>query len=167
MTEVTEAKIEQIEDADANKALRKKQGGFTLLEIVIALAVLAVIIGVLASGLFQSQEDAKLQAARTQIMKDFPSAIMRVVSISNSCTKVDKARLIARGLPDKTVWGTDWTVSGATSSDITIVYPTEAKDQVSLKDLVDGIPTYTNDSSSNVSTITTSGKNITVAYRCN
>lgn len=167
MTEVTEAKIEQIEDADANKALRKKQGGFTLLEIVIALAVLAVILGVLASGLFQSQEDAKLQAARTQIMKDFPSAIMRVVSISNSCTKVDKARLIARGLPDKTVWGTEWTVGGATSSAITITYPTEAKDTVSLSDLVAGIPTYTSDSSSNISTISATGKSITVAYRCN
>lgn len=169
MTDVTEIQNEVVvADENAVKVKQnKKQGGFTLLEIVIALAVLAVIIGVLASGLFQSQEDAKLQAARTQIMKDFPSAIMRVVSIANRCDNVDKNRLVARGLPEDTVWGTTWTVTGATKDAISITYPTEAKDTVALQDLAAGVPVYSDDSSSNISSIAATGKNLTVSYRCN
>lgn len=149
------------------KTQPKKQRGFTLIELVITLAVLAVIIGVMTSGLFQSQEDAKIQAARTQIMKDFPSGITRITTMANSCTAVTTAKMKARGLPDNTVWGTAWAVAGATSSGVTITYPTGLSDPTILTDVADGIPKYPADKSSNITSITVASTTMTIVYRCN
>ncbi len=152
---------------EGKTVLGKKQKGFTLVELVIVLAVLAVIIGVMTAGMFQSQEDAKIQAARTQIMKDFPSGIMRIRTMANTCTAVDTAKLQARGLPATTVWGTTWTVTGATTSGVTVAYPTALSDTTILADVASGIPKYPADPSSNITTITAAGQTLTINYRCN
>lgn len=154
-------------ERESKIALGSKQKGFTLVELVIVLAVLAVIIGVMTAGMFQSQEDAKIQAARTQIMKDFPSGIMRIRTMANTCTAVDTAKLQARGLPATTVWGTNWSVTGATATGVTVSYPTALSDATILADVASGIPRYPADPSSNITTITASGTTLTIVYRCN
>ena len=106
------AKIEITNPKIKNK---KSQGGFTLVELVVVLAILALIIGVMSSGLFQSKEDAKVQAAKTQLLKDFPSAITRLVTMSNKCnnTTITYDKMVERGAPEETVFGGAWTVSTA------------------------------------------------------
>ena len=46
----------------------QKQKGFTLIEIVVALSIVMMLLIFLVPGLFQSQEDSKIQAAQTQIL---------------------------------------------------------------------------------------------------
>lgn len=50
--------------AKAERALRR---GFTILELVVVLAIIASLAGVVAPSLFRHAGDAKVQAARTQI----------------------------------------------------------------------------------------------------
>ncbi|MBM5458970.1 type II secretion system protein [Pseudomonas sp. P66] len=146
-------------------AALKMQKGFTLLEIVVAIAIVAMLAAFILPGLIQNKEDAKYSTALTQLEKDFPSAITRQVSRTQTCsaTNITKALLLERGLPTNTVWNSPWTVASVTSNLVTINYPIDSTDTKTAADLATAL-TSTNNVQSAVASGNTS---ITVAYRCN
>lgn len=161
-----EAVEQAVQMANANPKIKTKkaQGGFTLVELVVVLAILALIIGVMSSGLFQSKEDAKVQAAKTQLLKDFPSAITRLVTMSNKCnnTTITFDKMVERGAPEETVFGGAWTVSTSGGNTATVTYPLDLQDTglaTSLKDSLTTAP--------NVKSVTGTTAQVVVAYRCN
>jgi len=145
-------------------AQKKKQGGFTLVELVVVLAILALIIGVMSSGIFQSQEDSKTQAARTQLLKDFPSAITRLVTMANACnnTVLTAARLTTRGVPNTTVWGGTWTITTTGGNRAVVTYPIDTNDPAIGPDLAAAVLR-----SDNVVAATGTAAQVQVTYRCN
>lgn len=161
-----EAVEQAVQMANANPKIKAKkaQGGFTLVELVVVLAILALIIGVMSSGLFQSKEDAKVQAAKTQLLKDFPSAITRLVTMSNKCnnTTITFDKMVERGAPEETVFGGAWTVSTAGGNTATVTYPLDLQDTGLATSLKDSLAT-----APNVKSVTGTTAQVVVAYRCN
>ncbi|EMO4694092.1 prepilin-type N-terminal cleavage/methylation domain-containing protein, partial [Pseudomonas aeruginosa] len=106
------------------KTKRIRQKGFTLIELAIVLGVIAILTAFFLPGMLKAREDSKLSTAITQLQKDFPGAIARQVSRTNTCstTTITAAKLKERGLPDLTVWNTAWTVDAVTSNQVTISY---------------------------------------------
>jgi prepilin-type N-terminal cleavage/methylation domain-containing protein len=145
----------------------QKQKGFTLIEIVVALSIVMMLLIFLVPGLFQSQEDSKVQAAQTQIMKDFPSAILRVKTMARTCASITTAKLVARGIPAQTPWESNWSVTAATATAVTISYPTGISDASILTDVASGLPKYPADKSSNITSATASSGNLVIVFSCN
>ncbi|WGK63354.1 type II secretion system protein (plasmid) [Halopseudomonas sp. SMJS2] len=142
-----------------------KQKGFTLLEVVIAIAIVAMLAAFILPGLLQNREDAKLSTALTQLQKDFPSAITRQVARTQSCTttNMSKANLLARGLPAQTVWNTQWTPSVVGTNIVQVVYTIDSTDAATATDLAAAL-----NASNNVQSATATGNaSVTVTYRCN
>ncbi|MGE8065117.1 type II secretion system protein [Pseudomonas sp. NPDC089569] len=143
----------------------KKQSGFTLVELAIVLAILAMLIYYAIPGLLQNKEDAKYSTALSLLGKDFPSAITKQVARTNVCstTTITKALLQDRGLPPLTVWNTAWSVSSVTSNTVTVNYTIDSADTKVAGDMAAALA-----SSNNVVSATASGTgSINVAYRCN
>lgn len=144
---------------------KMKQAGFTLLEVVIAIAIVALLAAAILPGLLQNREDAKYSTALTQLQKDFPSAITRQVSRTNVCnaTNITKPLLTARGLPDTTPWNDAWTVAIA-GNIVTVTYPltNSANAATTGADLRTALA-----ATNNVASAAFAGTNLTVGYRCN
>ncbi|HBO7920216.1 type II secretion system protein [Pseudomonas aeruginosa] len=164
MQQVTVEQAQQMIQPDRMMKAKKGQQGFTLVELVVVLAILALIIGVMSSGLFQSKEDAKVQAAKTQLLKDFPSAITRLVTMSNKCnnTTITHDKMVERGAPEETVFGGAWTVATSGGNTATVTYPLDLQDTALATDLKDSLAT-----APNVKSATGTTAQVVVAYRCN
>lgn len=145
------------------KRRTSKQKGFTLIEIMVALAILGLLAAMFLPGLMRKREDAKYSTALTMLLKDFPGAITTQVSRTNICLGMTKAMLVDRGLPDLGVWNQAWTLDSATANLVTIGYPIDSTDASTAANLVTALG-----ASSNVSTaVATANTKVTVAYRCN
>lgn len=148
-----------------NIKLQSKQTGFTLMELAITIAIIAVLAAVFLPGLLQNQEDAKASSALTQLQKDFPSAISRQISRTNVCngTTMTKANLESRGMQPNGVFGDSWTVSYAANV-VTVTYPvTGASDAATVAtDLRTAMA-----NSNNVASVGGTGNNVVIGYRCN
>lgn len=142
----------------------KKQRGFTMVELVVVIAIIGLLIFALTTGLFQSKEDAKVQAVKTQLLKDFPSSITRLVTMANKCTStnVTFAKMVERGAPALTVFATTWTVAVTGANTVTVTYPLDLQDAALATDLRDSLV-----GGPNVKTVTGTATQIVVAYRCN
>ncbi|MFO6994530.1 type II secretion system protein [Pseudomonas aeruginosa] len=164
MQQVTVEQAQQMIQPDRMMKVKKGQQGFTLVELVVVLAILALIIGVMSSGLFQSKEDAKVQAAKTQLLKDFPSAITRLVTMSNKCnnTTITYDKMVERGAPEETVFGGKWTVVTSGGNTATVTYPLDLQDTALATSLKDSLVT-----APNVKSATGTTAQVVVAYRCN
>lgn len=164
MQQVTVEQAREMIQPDRMMKAKKGQKGFTLVELVIVLAILALIIAVMSSGLFQSREDSKVQAAKTQLLKDFPSAITRLVTMSNKCnnTTITYAKMVERGAPKETVFGRAWTVATSGGNTVTVTYPLDLQDTTLATSLKDSLVT-----SPNVKSATGTATQVVVAYRCN
>lgn len=164
MQQVTVEQAREMIQPDRMMKAKKGQKGFTLVELVIVLAILALIIAVMSSGLFQSREDSKVQAAKTQLLKDFPSAITRLVTMSNKCnsTTITQPKLIDRGAPKETVFGSAWTVTTTGGNTVTVTYPLDLQDTTLATSLRDSLVT-----APNVKSATGTATQVVVAYRCN
>lgn len=164
MQQVTVEQSPQMITLGRKMNAKKSQQGFTLVELVVVLAILALIIGVMSSGLFQSKEDAKVQAAKTQLLKDFPSAITRLVTMSNKCnnTTITYDKMVERGAPEETVFGGAWTVTTSGGNTATVTYPLDLADTALATSLKDSLATAPNVKSSTGTTT-----QVVVAYRCN
>jgi len=161
---VTETATDITSQSVQSANMKKKQAGFTLVELVVVLAILAIIIAVMSGGLFQSKEDAKVQAVKTQLLKDFPSGITRLVTMSNKCsnTTITYDKLVERGAPAETVFGGTWSVTTSGGNTATVTYPLDLQDTdlaTALKDSLTGAP--------NIKSVSSTSSQIVVAYRCN
>nr|WP_192963253.1 type II secretion system protein [Pseudomonas fluorescens]CEK42033.1 hypothetical protein PQBR57_0080 [Pseudomonas fluorescens SBW25] len=142
----------------------RKQKGFTLIELMVVLAVIGILIKIFMPGLFQSQEDAKVQGVKTQLLKDFPSSITRLVTMSNKCnnTTITYAKMVERGMAPETVFGGTWSITTSGGNTATVTYPLDLNDAdlaTDLKDTLTGAP--------NVKSVSNTSAQIVVAYRCN
>jgi prepilin-type N-terminal cleavage/methylation domain-containing protein len=164
MQQVSVEQAPQMNQAGHKIKPKKSQQGFTLVELVVVLAILALIIGVMSSGLFQSKEDAKVQAAKTQLLKDFPSAITRLVTMSNKCnnTTITRDKMVERGAPEETVFGGAWTVTTTGGNTATVTYPLDLQDTTLATSLKDSLAT-----APNVKSATGTTAQVVIAYRCN
>lgn len=145
------------------KRRSSKQKGFTLIEIMVAIAIVALLAAMFLPGLMRKREDAKYSTALTMLQKDFPGAIATQVSRTNLCLGMTKADLTDRGVPTLGVWNQAWTLDSATANLVTISYPIDSTDASTAGDLVTALL-----QSSNISTATaTANTKVTVAYRCN
>lgn len=155
------------EDCNVKKMVsKKKQGGFTLIEIGIALAVLAVLGAFLISGLMKKQQDAKYSTTLQLLQQEFPSAIVAQVARTNRCTSatVTRDNLIKRGVPPQTVWFADWSVS-VSGNNVSVTYPLDSDDPATGADLKTALDANPNVVS--VTAPTTGVGNLVVVYRCN
>lgn len=144
---------------------KRKQKGFTLLEIVIAIAIVAFLSSMILPGLLSNRDDAQYSAALTQLQKDFPSAITRQLARTNVCSTatMTKEKLVTRGLTGNTAWGAPWTVAYATNQ-VSVTYPlTNSKDPAEIgADMVTALS-----ASNNIASAAYAGTGLTVRYRCN
>jgi prepilin-type N-terminal cleavage/methylation domain-containing protein len=140
-----------------------KQKGFTLIEIMVAIAIVALLAAMFLPGLMRKREDAKYSTALTMLQKDFPGSIATQVSRTNICLGMVKQDLLDRGVPNLSVWNLPWTLDSATASLVTISYPIDSTDASTAATLVTALT-----QSSNISSATATGNTkVTVAYRCN
>lgn len=116
------------------KSVKRQQGGFTLIEVIIAIVVGLVIIAGAAYILGGSQDDARANATKEFFLSQVPAAVQSYVSISGSLdglafasspNTVAKPILEARGLKPTTPWNAAWTVGVITvgDTDFDIVFP--------------------------------------------
>lgn len=137
------------------------QQGFTLLELMVVLALIGILAGFFYPRLASSGDDAKVAAARTWMNKDFPAGISAQLARTRSCSTVTKDNLTKRGVNEKTLWGDSWTVS-VTSNTVTLTYPlTSAQDMASA-----GADLATLKEDGIVQTSTFTSPNLLVTYRC-
>lgn len=145
----------------------KQQKGFTLLEIVIAIAIVALLAAAILPGLLRNRDDAQYSTALTLLQKEFPSAITRQLSRTNACnaTTMTKTKFEERGLRPTTVWGANWTTSYAGNL-VTIVYPLTGANDTSTTgdDMVTALDPNTN---ANIASVNFADPILTVRYRCN
>ncbi len=140
-----------------------KQKGFTLIEIMIAIAIVALLAAMFLPGLMRKREDAKYSTALTMLQKDFPQAIATQVSRTNICLGMVKADLLNRGVPNLNVWNLPWTLDSATANLVTISYPIDSTDANTAADMVTALTASTNIASATA----TANTKVTVGYRCN
>lgn len=145
------------------KRSQKSQKGFTLIEILIVLAIIGLLASTFLPGLMRKREDAKFTTALTYLQKDFPGAITSQVSRTNECIGMTKQDLVDRGLVENTVWNLPWTLDSATSNLVTIGYPIDSTDTKAASTLATTLSQSTNISSA----VATANSKVTVAYRCN
>jgi len=146
------------------KKMMKSQKGFTLLELMIAIAIVALLAATVLPSYFQNQNDAKYSTALTQLQEAFPSAITRQLSRTTVCnaTNMSTANIRARGISSTTVWGETWSSAFSTGR-VTVTYPVGASDNPAEvgADLVTALT-----GGKNIASVSYSGNNVTVAYRC-
>lgn len=162
--EVTNQATTVPQDVKVEQKRSRKQKGFTLTELVIVMAVIGILIYVLMPGLFQSKEDAKVQGVKTQLLKDFPAAITKQVTMMGKCnnTTITYAKLVERGMQAETVFGGTWTITTSGGNTATVTYPLDLDDTdlaTDLKTSLTGAP--------NVKSVSSTTSQIVVAYRCN
>lgn len=150
--------------ASMGKKGPRKQKGFTMVELVVVLFIIGLLMYVLMPGLFETKEDAKVQGVKTQLLKDFPAGITRLVTMTNKCnnTTITYEKLVERGMKAETVFGTPWTITTSGGNTATVTYPLDLDDtnlSTDLKDALTGAP--------NVKSVTATTAQIVIAYRCN
>ncbi|MBO9471088.1 type II secretion system protein [Endozoicomonas sp. G2_2] len=103
-----------------------KQHGFTLIELMVAIAV-ASLLGFLAVQALGGQQDtARVGSARSFFTEDLPSALTSFGSAVGQNTDVtDPDDIIPYGVPADTAWGEAWEVStnGPARTGVEITYP--------------------------------------------
>ncbi len=108
--------------------IQKKQAGFTLIELITVVSMLALLTIFVAREMGQSSDDIKKNLVVTALVSSFPAAIasFKGANFGNcvaSGTDITLTDLAARGVPLNSPWGVAWTFSYAPlTRDITITY---------------------------------------------
>jgi len=106
--------------------IQKKQSGFTLVELITVVSMLALLTVFVARELGQSSDDVKLNLAGTALISAIPAAVASYKARNfGNCNGITKADLVARAAYGQTPWGVDWTLTAytANSDELEIVYP--------------------------------------------
>jgi Tfp pilus assembly protein FimT len=108
----------------------KKQKGFTFVELLVIMVIIAIIGGIGIQFVLSTQEDkAKLTNARTFLGKDIPTAIYSVMAREGDIEDVTKAKLMIENIKGISEWDENWTVTAATTAAgkerLVLCYPME------------------------------------------
>lgn len=110
----------------------RKQKGFTLIEIIVALVLLGIIIGILGVNLSESQDDVRIGTSGLWMEKQFVESVGKYRVGAGSCAGITKAALTSRGLDGNTQWGDAWTI-GLVGTALTLTYPlTSSPDKATI-----------------------------------
>lgn len=90
---------------------KKTQSGFTLIELMIVVTVLAILASVGMKGYTTWVRGSNVDAASYFVERDFLSAATQCFRIKRTYTSCTKAELTKYGLDDNTPWDTAWTVT--------------------------------------------------------
>ncbi len=147
--------------------IQKKQAGFTLIELITVVSMLALLTIFIAREMGQSSDDIKLNLVATVLVSGVPAAIIadKATNAGNCTPALTQAQLITRGVPTKTPWGEDWTASyKADDREITVTYSLKGVRKVS--DAIDKLIALMDDSSVFIAKPEKSGNNIVAKYSC-
>lgn len=137
----------------------KKNAGFTLIEIIVVVSLLALLTAVGVQTLGGKKESGRFGTAKLELTKNFPEAISSMLQVRADCGSTTKAMLTARGLESNNVLKQSWSVSASAANSVTVTYPMETATQAT--DMAGLIG-----SSSFVNSATATGVNISVQYSC-
>lgn len=111
---------------------RNREGGFTLLEIIVAVVIVTILGALAARGIFSKGDDAYANTAKTFFIDKAATAMTGLVGIAGEIPDVDddelKLRLVARGLDANTPWGDAWSVIRTDERSATFTYPIGGRD---------------------------------------
>lgn len=151
---------------EAMRVNKRKAGGFTLIELITVIGILAIMSLFIFQEFGGASDDAKYGVAQTVLLKNFPMAISRVYGRTGTCLNLTAINLQDRGMNPQTPWGEVWTVAAATEDRVTITYPmnsaTNATDmETALRRL--GVTSGLFEANASV---TAAGNNVAVIYEC-
>ncbi len=142
-----------------------RQRGFTLLEVVVAIAIVALLAAAILPGLLQNRDDAKHSMALDQLKMKFTSAIARQLTKTDGCAPANftTAKLIERGVASTTAWGEAWQAVAAPNQ-VVVTYPVgnASKPAETGADITAALTGF-----GGVDAVAYAGNNVTVSYRCN
>lgn len=105
---------------------RAKQAGFTIIELMIVLGILALLIAALTAASRGKGDAGKAAIAGTHIEKDIVEGLYAYASVNRmSIDGATKADITAREIDGNTIWGAAWTMTDPTANDnsVTLAYP--------------------------------------------
>lgn len=144
---------------------QNRQRGFTLMEVVVAIAVVALLAAAILPGLLQNRDDAKYSIALDQLKMKFTSAIARQLTKTDGCAPANftTAKLIERGVAAETPWGEPWQAS-VTGSQVIVTYPvaSAANPAETGADINAALTGF-----GGVDAVSYTAPNLTIAFRCN
>jgi prepilin-type N-terminal cleavage/methylation domain-containing protein len=100
-----------------------RQGGFTLIEIMIAITIVAVLAAASTYGFSRYQENANIAVTKDFFRERASAAAAIYVQRRGTLTGVDRDALINYGLAPRTPWSENWTVTGPSSGRLTFTFP--------------------------------------------
>ncbi|PCJ34059.1 MAG: hypothetical protein COA99_15015 [Moraxellaceae bacterium] len=88
--------------------IQKKQSGFTLVELITVVSLLALLTIFVAREMGQSADGVKVNLVAATLMSSVPAAIVshKAANVGNCTIGVNAAELISRGVPALSPWGT-------------------------------------------------------------
>lgn len=146
----------------------RKQGGFTLIEILIVIIIIGILLAVIAPSIGGKQEDAKVSASNLMLKQSFPGAIGSQYARTQDCASITKADLVSRGLNSETPFGDSWTLSNATASEIEITFPVgSANDSAEVGgDINTVLSAAIADGANSLNASSFADPDVTITYQC-
>lgn len=142
-------------------ASRSKQAGFTMVEIMIVIAIIGILTYLVVQGLSGNQDTARASDARTFFTSSLPSSVTSYgAAVGQNSTISAADDLIPYGAPVETAWGDSWSVSssGTARDGVTIQYPIGGNNPTQIgDDLVTFLQSCTVDASGGQATSGGSG----------
>lgn len=107
-----------------NRKLATKQQGFTLVEIIVVLAIIAVLIGILVPTVRSKLDEANFKSAEIFFAKNMQESLLTLFGRLGTVNGVSAERLQGTGLGSQTPWGGVWSMDNACANErCVITYP--------------------------------------------
>jgi prepilin-type N-terminal cleavage/methylation domain-containing protein len=102
---------------------KKFAKGFTLIEVMVVIAIVGILSAVVYSTTSGSKADARYSLGEQQLTKYFPESLQRLLIRHNDCTILDKTEFVGTGIKTDNAFGNSWLVASVTATTATITYP--------------------------------------------
>jgi prepilin-type N-terminal cleavage/methylation domain-containing protein len=138
---------------------QKKSKGFTLIELMVVIGIVAILTGAVYLSTSGSKADARFSIGEQELIKTYPETIQRMLIRNTNCTTIDKTDFITAGLTALNTFGLTWLVPSSTANTLTVTYP-----MLSNSDATTMVARVS--SGFLINSATASGVNVTVVYSC-